>query len=107
MTQTEILLVQGLKEAETVVLKLYHKMKFKDAYKVVSEVKTIEGQKLENRLGCLNPFMDENGLIRVSGRLRKSSSEFGVVHLVLLSKAGNVTKITEIISSKNSQQQFG
>ena len=90
--QPEMLLVEDLKEAETVILKLYQKTEFKDAYTILSEVKTSEGQKLENRLGCLNPFM-ENGLIRVGGRLRKSSLEFGAVHPVLLSKARNVTKM--------------
>ena len=68
-------------------------MEFKDAYKILSEVKTKESQKLEKRLGCLNPFMDENGLLSVGSRLRKSSLEFGAVHPVLLSKAGSVTKM--------------
>ena len=48
---------------------------------------------MENRLGFLNPFMDENGLIRVCSRLRKSSVEFGAVHPVLLLKTGNITKM--------------
>ena len=91
--QTEMLVVEDLKEAETVILRLYQKMEFKDAYKILTEVKTKEGQKLEKRLGCLNPFKDENGLIRVGGRLRKSSLEFGAVHPVLLSKAGKLTKM--------------
>ena len=39
-----MLLVEELKEAATVILKLYQKIKFKDAYKVLSEVKTSEGQ---------------------------------------------------------------
>ena len=88
-----MLLVEDLKEAEIVVLKLYQKLELKDTYKILSEVKTSEGQKLKNRLGCLNPFMDENGLIRVGGRLRKSCLEFGAVHPVLLSKTRNVTKM--------------
>ena len=88
--QTEILLVEDLKEAETVILKLYQKMEFKDAYKILSEVNTSEGQ---NRFGCLILFMNENGLIRVGGWLKKLSLEFGAVHPVLLSKAGNVTKM--------------
>ena len=90
-----MLLVEELKETETVIQKLYQKMEFKDAYKILSEVKTIEGQKLENRLGCLNQFMNENGLIRVGGRLKKLTLEFGAIHsvLVLLSKAGNITKM--------------
>ena len=41
--QIEMLLVKGLKEAETVILKLYQKMQFKDAYKILSEVKTSDG----------------------------------------------------------------
>ena len=89
--QTEILLVEDLKEAESVILKLYQNMEFKDACKIFSEVNTNEGQKLENR--CLNPFMDKNGLTRVGERLRQLSLEFGGVNPVLLSKAGNVTKI--------------
>ena len=83
----EMMLVEDLQEAEIVILKLYQKLEFKDAYKILSEVMTSEGQKLGNRLGCLNPFMDENGLIRVGGRLRKS------VHPVPLSKTGNLTKM--------------
>ena len=91
--QIEMLLAEDLKEAEIVILKLYQKLEFKDTYKILSEVKTSEGCQLENRLGCLNPFMDENGLIRVGSRLRKSSLEFGAVHPVLLSKTGNATKM--------------
>ena len=88
-----MLLAEDLKEAETVVLKLYQKIEFKDAYKILNEVKTQEGQKLENRLECLNPFTDESGFIKVGGRLKKLSLEFGAVHPVLLSKAENVTKM--------------
>ena len=32
-----MVLVEDLKEAETVILKLYQKMDFKDAYKILSE----------------------------------------------------------------------
>ena len=91
--QTEILFFEDLKEVETVLLKLFQKMEVKDAYRIPSEVKTSQGRKLENRLGCLNPFMEENGLIIVGGRLRKLSLEFVAVQPVLLSKAGNVTKM--------------
>ena len=93
ISQIEMLLVEDLEEAEIVILKLYQKLKFKDACKILNEVKTSEGQKLGNRLGCLNPFMDEKGLTRISGRLRKSSLEFGAVYPVLLSKTGNVKKM--------------
>ena len=89
-----MLVVEDLKEAETVILRLYQKMEFKDAYKILTEVKTQEGQKLEKRLGCLNPFMGENGLIGVGGwQVKKIILEFGAVHPVLLSKAGKLTKM--------------
>ena len=90
-----MLLVEDPKNAEAVILKLYLKMEFQDACKILSKVKTSKSQKLENRLGCFNPFMDENGLIKVGSRLRQSFLEFGAVHPVLLSQTGNV--ITMII----------
>ena len=93
ISQIEMLLVQDLKQAEIVILKLYQKVEFKDAYRILSEVKTSEGHKLKNKLERLNPFMDKNSLIRVGCRLRKSSLEFGAVHPVLLSKTGNLTKM--------------
>ena len=63
--------IEDLKEAETVILKLYQKMELKDAYKLLSQVKTSEGQKLENRLICLNPFKNKNDLVCIGGRIRQ------------------------------------
>ena len=44
-----MLLVEDPKNAEAVILKLYLKMEFKDAYKILSKVKTSKSQKLENQ----------------------------------------------------------
>ena len=85
--------IEDLKEAEMVTLKLYQKMEFKDEYKLLSQVKTSEGQKLENRLICLNPFKNKNHLVCIGGRIRQLSLELGVVHPVLLSEVGNAIKI--------------
>ena len=59
ISQIEMLLVEDLKQAEIVILKLYQKVEFKDAYRILSEVKTSEGHKLKNKLERLNPFMDK------------------------------------------------
>lgn len=44
-------------------------------------------------LRCLNPFIYENYVIRVGGRLKQLSLEFDAVNPVLLSKTGIVTNM--------------
>ena len=87
------LFTEDLKEAEAVILMLYQNSALKDKYKIHSNIKTSEDQKLENRLTCLDIFIDENNVIRVGGRLKQLSLECGALNPVLLSKTGNVTKI--------------
>ena len=38
----------------------------------------------------LDPYIDEKGLLRVGGRLKKTSLHLNVVHPVLLGKDGNI-----------------
>ena len=41
----------------------------------------------------LDSYIDENGLLRVGGRLKKSSLHLMVFHPVLLAKDGNITRL--------------
>lgn len=55
------------------------------------------GQKLpvrtNSQLHSLNPTLDQNGLLRVGGRLAKASFEDAVKHPVILPKEGHVTRL--------------
>ena len=42
-------------------------------------------------LSSLDPFLDEDGLLRVGGRLRKSSEEFGIKHPLILPKKAHLS----------------
>ena len=50
-------------------------------------------KKLKESIGCLNPYVGEDGLIRVGGRLQQSNLDEKVMHPVMLPKKGNLTEM--------------
>ncbi|XP_018376448.1 PREDICTED: uncharacterized protein LOC108769759 [Trachymyrmex cornetzi] len=75
---TGALCVKEINEAEIRVLKLLQITRFPDKIKILSKTSMQKSKFAE-----LNPFLDENGLIRVGGRLQKSDLTFAVKHPVL------------------------
>ena len=67
LTQMHILSVEELIAAEVVVIKGYQRMEFKEEFIVLDGRKN---KKLKESIGCLNPYVGEDGLIRV-GRVLK------------------------------------
>ncbi|XP_018360522.1 PREDICTED: uncharacterized protein LOC108759538 [Trachymyrmex cornetzi] len=62
-------------------------LKMLQATRFANEIKTVNGKKElpgKNRLLSLSPFADENGLLRVGGRLQKSQLTFTQKHPILL-----------------------
>ncbi|CAB4023384.1 Hypothetical predicted protein [Paramuricea clavata] len=49
--------------------------------------------KQTSSLFCLNPFLDEEGILRVGGRLTRASVPFHVKHLVILPLKGHITAL--------------
>ena len=49
-----------------VVIKGYQRMEFKEEFMVLDGCRN---KKLKESIGCLNPYVGEDGLIRVGGRL--------------------------------------
>ena len=49
--------------------------------------------KLEENNGCLNPYLDEKGLIKVRGRLRQSGLEEAIKHPILLPQKRYITNL--------------
>ena len=88
-----ILTVEELNAAKLAVLKRCQKESFHDAYE-----KIYKGQPLSasDQLNKLSPFLDENGLLRLQGRLQHSKSSYEIKHPILLSaKHYVVIKLTE------------
>lgn len=74
-------------EAETRVLKILQSVRLRN------ELKSLKRNDIPNRgkIANLNPFLDDQGLIRVGGRLRKANLTFSQKHAILLPNQHRIT----------------
>ncbi|XP_045534371.1 uncharacterized protein LOC106713229 [Papilio machaon] len=63
---------------------------FPDEYVLLQKGKSLPRK---NRFASLSPFMDNDGIIRVGGRLENSPYEYNIKHPILLCSKHHVTKI--------------
>ena len=97
VTQAEKLTVEDLCSAETVIIKAVQTQRFA---KQIERLKTSKNQNNRIRqlrkndpLYKLDPFIDGSGLLRVCGRLDRSSLEDKEKHPIILPKQGQVTQL--------------
>lgn len=82
--------VEDLKKAEVAILRMVQEVHFeKDIEKLVRKV-TVG---TESSLYRLDPILDDNGLIRVGGRMSHSSDTYEVIHPVILPRKSHVTQL--------------
>ena len=81
------------KEAEVLIFKELQRTAFKN--EVLSLSKKEQNAKLprQSSLLKLDPFIDEQGLIRVGGRLENSTLPFDVKHPIILPKHSEITEL--------------
>ena len=89
-TQLHVLSVEELIAAEVVVIKGYQGMEFKEEFMVLDGHRN---NKLRESIGHLNPYVGEDGLIRVGGRLQQSNLDEKTMHPVMLPKKGKLTEM--------------
>ena len=98
--------VQELKHAESQIIKMVQSEAFSEELQLLEEVK---GQKQDfnqdvgkdekgkikksSLLYKLDPFLDNDGLMRVGGRLNQSSAPYEMKHPVILPKKAHVTNL--------------
>ena len=92
-TQLHVLSVEELIAAKVVVIKGYQEMEFEEEFMVLDGHKN---KKLKESISCLNPYVGEDELIRVGGRLQQSNLDEKIMHPIMLSKKG---KLTEMITT--------
>ena len=56
-------------------------------------MKNKENVKISSKINCLNPYLDENGIIRVGGRLEKSDINNKYKHSILMPKDCHISKL--------------
>ncbi|XP_018368330.1 PREDICTED: uncharacterized protein LOC108764543, partial [Trachymyrmex cornetzi] len=88
-----------ISEAEIQILKKLQSSQFQ------REIKELEnkGRVIKHRIAGLNPFLDQNGIIRVGGRLRGSNLSFAQKHPILLP---NRNPLTDIIIRETHESNY-
>ena len=84
------LAVEELKEVELKIIRVYQNIYFENEIKILKE---IPNHKMLERIGSLNPFIDSYGILRVGGRLKKSTLDEIVIHPIILPRSGKVTEL--------------
>ena len=90
LTRLHVLSVEELIAAEVVVIKGSQKMDFEEEFMVLDGHRN---KKLKESVSCLNPYVGEDRLIRVGGRLQQSNLDKKVMHPVMLPKKGKLTEM--------------
>ena len=82
--------VEELHEAEIQIVKFLQRKYFSDELQSLSTGKTVKGS---SRLVSLDPFLDNNGIIRVGGRLNYAPIKFSRKHQILIPHNSNVSAL--------------
>ena len=85
---SDSLSVEELKEVELKIIEVYQNIYFENEIKIL---KGITNHKMLERIGSLNPFIDSYGILRVGGRLKKSTLDESVTYPIILPKSVKVT----------------
>ncbi|XP_018300724.1 uncharacterized protein [Mycetomoellerius zeteki] len=83
------LCTQEIIEAEVQILRLLQKIHF---HNDIEDLKT-KNHVRKGKILNLNPFLDENGIIRVGGRLQRSKLTFAQKHPILLPNRNHLTDV--------------
>lgn len=93
--------VQELRHAELQIIKIVQQEAFPDEMQRLKDVKSstharqdqMKAMTKSSSIRKLDPFLDDDGILRVGGRLRESSIPYDVKHPVILPKKGHITDL--------------
>ena len=90
---TEATNVEERQEAELFIIKLVQREAFSGEIKSIEQCKEVRPKDKTNKLYKLSPFVDRHGVLRVGGRLMRSSLHPHVKHPAILPKASHVSSL--------------
>ena len=85
--------IEQHKEAELFIIKLAQRDAFKDELDSIKLRKAIKPKDKRNRLHTLGPFVDDDDVLRVGGRLTRSSLHPHVKHPAILPKISHISSL--------------
>lgn len=84
---TGALVMKEIDEAEILIIKKVQNAQYSEEIKSLTKAERV----LRGRITNLSPFLDDNGLLRVEGRLRQSNLNFSHKHPILLPNRHSIT----------------
>ena len=84
--------VELFQEGEKCIVKMVQLKYFNEELKQL-KMKNKENVKISSKMSSLNPYLDENGIIRVGGRLEKSEINNECKHPILILKRCHISKL--------------
>ena len=96
------LTVSEVEKAGIIVIKLAQQEVFWDEIDMLQRSKTVTSS---SRIHNLNPFIDDHGLIRIGGRLGKSSMPAEEKHPIILPKTSHLSKLIILHYHKEIRHQ--
>ena len=87
-----LLNVKLLQEAEKCIMKTVQLKYFNEELRQL-KMKNKENVKISSKINSLNPYLDENGIIRVGGRLLKSDINNESKHPIMMPKGCHISKL--------------
>lgn len=87
------LTTSDMQKAELAILRAVQAEAYEDELSMLTQPHDKKKLKASSKLYCLDPFIDEDGLIRVGGRIKKADVSIKVRHPVILPKHHHISKL--------------
>ena len=79
-----------LKKSETAVIEVYKKKAF---HKEISILENGRAMSSQSSIFKLDPFLDNDGELRIGGKINSANLDYRLKHPVLLPKEGHITHV--------------
>lgn len=85
--------VEIRQRAVLAIIKIVQHLVFADEVKCLQDNNMNNTVKEQNSLFRLDPFVDDQGILRVGGRIRRADLEYGIKHPIILPRRNHITEL--------------
>ena len=85
--------VSSRQRAEMTIIRMLQQQSFPIERKILTDDRQVKSISRQSPIYKLDPFLDDNGILRVGGRLGRAGFQYNVKHPIILPKKTHVTKL--------------
>ncbi|XP_045498278.1 uncharacterized protein LOC123696250 [Colias croceus] len=90
VTKQHYLTTQELQNSQLKIIKAIQYLEFSQEINDLNSLSRVDSK---SKLLCLNPFLDEQGLLRVGGRLKNSNISYNMKHPYIIPQSSHLTNL--------------